>query len=178
MLNADNTLIIAIDIQEKLTKMLSECGLISSNCEKILKMADILNIKTLLTEQYPKGLGSTINNIKAIKNFDTLEKTTFSALATAEIKKYVKEAKKENIIIFGIEAHICVYQTVLDLLKEKYNVYVISDCSASRSEINYRTALDLMKQEGAKIATLEIVLFEFLKSSKHPDFKACQALIK
>jgi len=178
MLNADNTLIIAIDIQEKLTKMLDNCETISLNCEKILKAADILNIKTLLTEQYPKGLGRTIEPIKAIKDFDILEKTTFSAFGTEEIAKYINDSKKENIVIFGIESHICVYQTVTDLLKEKYKVYVVADCCASRSEINYKTALELMKQEGAKITTLEIVLFEFLKSSKHPDFKPCQALIK
>lgn len=178
MLKPENTLVIAIDIQEKLTKMLKNCEEISLNCEKILKMANILNIQTLLTEQYPKGLGSTIPAIKGIKDFDTLEKTSFSALQTENIFEYVKNAKKENIIIFGIEAHICLYQTVLDLLKEKYNVYVIKDCSASRSELNFSASMDLMRQEGAKIATLEIVLFELLKSSKHEKFKECQSLIK
>jgi len=82
------------------------------------------------------------------------------------------------VIIFGIETHICVYQTVLDLLKNGHNVFVVKDCCASRSELNYETSLELMKQQGAKITTLEIVLFEFLKSSKHPNFKEVQALIK
>ena len=85
---------------------------------------------------------------------------------------------KKNIVIFGIETHICVYQTVLDLLKEGHNVYVVADCCGSRNELNYKTALDLMKQFGAKITTLEIVLFEFLKSSKHEKFKEIQSLIK
>ena len=80
--------------------------------------------------------------------------------------------------MFGIETHICVYQTVADLLKEGYDVYVVANCCASRSEINYKTSLELMRQQGAKITTLEIVLFEFLKSSKHPNFKEIQALIK
>ena len=115
---------------------------------------------------------------KEIKDFDTLEKTSFSALQTNDIFEYLKNAKKDNVIIFGIEAHICLYQTVLDLLKEKYNVYVIKDCSASRSELNFNASMDLMRQEGAKIATLEIVLFELLKSSKHDKYKECQSLIK
>ena len=85
---------------------------------------------------------------------------------------------KENIVIFGIETHICVYQSVLDLIQKGYRVYVVGDCCASRKKKNHKTALELMKTFGAKITTLEIVLFEFLKSSKHPNFKEVQALIK
>ena len=106
--------------------------------------------------------------------FKKCEKNTFSAIQTPEFN--FKLAK--NVVIFGIETHICVYQTVLDLIKKGHNVYVVADCCASRSELNYRTSLELMKQFGAKITTLEIVLFEFLKSSKHEKFKEIQALIK
>ena len=179
MLNEKNTLIICIDIQEKLVNMLGEKkDKIKQNAIKLMNCASILNIDTIITEQYPKGLGETIEEIKNIKNFTTLEKTTFSAFQTDEIKEKIKESKKENIVIFGIESHICVYQTILDLLNEGYNVYFAHDCSSSRSEENHRTALELTKQFGAKITSLEIILFEFLKSSRHPNFKEIQALIK
>ena len=178
MINEKNSLIIGIDIQQKLVSMLSDSNEIKDNSIKLLKTASILDIETLLTEQYPKGLGETLDEIKQIKDFKRIEKTTFSAFQTLEFREYLSNKKFENIIIFGIETHICVYQTVLDLLKEKYNVFVVCDCSSSRNKFNHQTALELMKQEGAKITTLEILLFEFLKSSKHPNFKEIQGLIK
>lgn len=172
-MNIENTTIICIDLQEKLVNMIKNPS-VAQNCEKLLSAASIMDIDTVLTEQYPKGLGQTIEKIKEISNFKILEKTDFSALSALQNKHQIKE----NVVIFGIETHICVYQTVLDLLKLGKNVYVISNCSSSRDEFNHNTALELMKQKGAYISTLEIVLFEFLKSSKHQNFKEVQALIK
>ena len=171
MLNSQNTSVICIDLQEKLVNMLNNSEVIAMNATKLMQAASILELDTIITEQYPKGLGSTIESIIAITSFKTFEKTSFSAC------KELPELK-ENIVIFGIETHICVYQTVMDLLQKGHNVYVVADCCASRSELNYNASLELMKQFGAKITTLEIVLFELLKSSKHPNFKEIQALIK
>ena len=173
MLISDTT-ILCVDLQEKLVNMLSNSDFVANNATKLMKAAHILNIDTIVTEQYPKGLGSTIESIHSITSFKKCEKNTFSAIQTPEFN--FKLAK--NVVIFGIETHICVYQTVLDLIKKGHNVYVVADCCASRNELNYRTSLELMKQFGAKITTLEIVLFEFLKSSKHEKFKEIQALIK
>ena len=172
-MNIENTTIICIDLQEKLVNML-EKDTVAINSAKLLRASSILNIDTVLTEQYPKGLGETISSIKEIKDFKTIEKTSFSALKTPEFQHDIKE----NVIIFGIETHICVYQTVLDLLERGHKVYVVKDCCASRSKLNYKTSLELMKQKGAYITTLEIILFEFLQSSKHPNFKEIQGLIK
>lgn len=177
MSDTRNLKILCIDLQEKLVNMIKNES-VANNSIKLLKAADILNIDTLITEQYPKGLGSTIEEIRKINNFKTLEKTTFSAYSTKEISDELKNLKNKNIIVFGIETHICVYQTVSDLIDKGANVYVIKDCCASRDIENHNTALELMKQKGAKITTLEIVLFEWLKSSKHPNFKEIQALIK
>lgn len=174
-MDTNNTTIICIDLQEKLVNMLGKYSQkVADSAAKLMKAASILNIDTIITEQYPHGLGSTINSIKEIADFKTIEKTTFSALATDGFEK----PKNKNVVIFGIETHICVYQTVLDLLQEGYSVYVVADCCGSRNKDNYKAALKLMAQEGAKITTLEIVLFEFLKSSKHPNFKEIQGLIK
>lgn len=178
MFNAKETAVICIDIQEKLVNMLKNSAEIAQNSTKLMKAAAILEIDTIITEQYPKGLGSTIEEIKNIKNFKTIEKTSFSALQTEEFKNEFEKINAKNVVIFGIETHICVYQTVIDLLEKGYSVYVISDCSSSRAVFNHKTALELMKQKGANITTLEIVLFDFLKSSKHPNFKEIQGLIK
>ena len=171
MLDTKDTAVVCIDLQEKLVNMLVNSDFIASSATKLMYASHILNIDTIITEQYPKGLGSTIEPICAITGFNAVEKTSFSAFE-------VLPKLKENVVIFGIETHICVYQTVLDLLKNGHNVYVVADCCGSRSELNYKTSLELMKQSGAKITTLGIVLFEFLKSSKHPNFKEVQALIK
>ena len=178
MFTTYDTTIICIDTQEKLVNMLTYGDKIASNSAKLMKTASILDIDTIITEQYPKGLGSTIDDIKSIKNFKTIEKTTFSALQTEEFYEEFKKLKNRNVLIFGIETHICVLQSVIDLLKIGCNVFVVEDCSASRDENNHKTALELMKQYGAKIITLEIALFNFLKSSKHPNFKEIQQLIK
>ena len=178
MFTTNDTTIICIDIQEKLVNMLNSGDKIASNSAKLLKAASILNIDAIITEQYPKGLGSTIETIKSIKSFKTIEKTTFSALQTEEFYEEFKKLKNKNVLIFGIETHICLLQSVVDLLRLGYKVFVVEDCSSSRDENNHKVALDLMKQEGAKIITLEIALFNFLKSSKHPNFKEIQQLIK
>ena len=111
---------------------------------------------------------------KNIADFKTVEKTTFSALQTLNFP----EIKSENVVLFGIETHICVYQTALDLIEKGKKVYIVADCSSSRSIFDHNTALDALKQQGAIVETLEMMLFQFLKSSKHPNFKEIQALIK
>ena len=178
--NTENSAFLFIDIQEKLVAMLKEKIRIkcSKKAEILASAANILNIKTVLTEQYPKGLGSTIAQVKnnLNENSKTFEKLTFNALLTEGVKEALGNAK--NIFVFGIETHICVYQTVIALLKEGYNVFVIKDACASREKDEYIAGLNLMEKEGAKILTTEVVIFEMLKSSKHPCFKQVQALIK
>jgi len=178
MFNTNDTTVVCIDIQEKLVSMLKNGEMVANNALKHMKTASCLDIDTIITEQYPKGLGSTVEEIKALKPFKTVEKTTFSALQTEEFKEHFKKLKNKNVLIFGIETHICVLQTVIDLIKGGYEVFVVEDCSGSRDENNHKIALEVMKQYGAKIITLEIALFNFLKSSKHPKFKEIQQLIK
>ena len=172
-----NSLILCIDLQEKLVKIAKENKTIE-NAVKFLQAVSLLDMNVILTEQYPKGLGSTIAEILKIKQFKIFEKETFSAFGSQELKNELAKINPKNIILFGIETHICVYQTAIDLMKQGYNVYIVADCCASRSEINYKTSLELMKQQGIYITTLEIVLFEILKSSKHPAFKEIQTIIK
>ena len=178
MLDIDNSVIICIDIQEKLVNMLQNGESVKNNAVKLLKAADILGINTIITEQYPKGLGATVNEIKNIKDFKTVEKTSFSALRTKEFEREFDKIEQENVILFGIETHICVYQTALDHLDEGFNVYIIADCSSSRSKFNHDTALEMLKNQGVNVVSLEMVLFEFLKTSHHPNFKEIQSLIK
>lgn len=179
-ITSENSVFLIIDIQEKLVKMLKDK--VGEICVKkaniLVQTANKLDIKMAITEQYPKGLGCTISDLSKhfTNNTKIFEKTDFNAITTEEIKNFIKE--KENIFVFGIETHICVFQTVINLLKENFNVFVVKDACASREKEEHKTSLNLMEKEGAKIITTEMVLFEMLKSSKHPLFKDLQGLIK
>lgn len=165
--------IVVIDIQEKLVKAVEKHSP-ADNVSKLVHAAKLLDIPVIVTEQYPKGLGSTVDVIqsKLAQNSVLVEKTAFSAFE--DIKTYLKG----RVYIMGIEAHICVYQTVCNLIGHGYDVYVIKDCCASRGKFEFKTGMDLMSQVGAKITCLETVLFELLGSSKHEYFKEIQGLIK
>ena len=179
MLNIEDSVVVIIDIQEKLVNAVGKYSPAEPAC-KLAEAAKILNIPVIVTEQYPKGLGQTVEVLKnsLADNTVFIEKTGFSALLTPEFTEKLNAAGKKQVVIFGIEAHICVYQTICDLIERGYEVYFVKDCSASRNKYEFKTGVDLIKQCGAKVTCCEIVLFEWLKTSKHPDFKPVQALIK
>lgn len=174
-INEKNSAILFIDIQEKLVQMLKK-DKITKKAYILSEMANILGVEKIFTEQYPKGLGSTIDTISKKETDKVFEKTAFNALDTEGVYDALKE--KENIFVCGIETHICVYQTVKALIEKGFNVYVIKDACASRETDEFKAGINLMEKLGATITTTEIVLFELLKTSKHPQFKLVQALIK
>ena len=169
-----NSVILFIDIQEKLVQMLKK-DKITKKTYILSEMANLLDIEKIFTEQYPKGLGSTIASISKKETDIVFEKTAFNALETEGLYEKIKE--KENIFICGIETHICVYQTTKALLEKGFNVFVIKDACASRETDEFKRGIKLMEKLGATIMTTDIVLFEFLKTSKLPQFKQVQALI-
>lgn len=179
MLNAENSLFFLIDIQDRLVGMLKNREEIAKNNSILTKAAKILGVPVIASEQYPNGLGSTILEVREYLNTENiLEKTSFSALATDTIKAKLESLNRKKVVLTGIETHICVYQTARALLDAGYEVYVVKNACSSRSSKDYRTALELMRDYGAKLTCVETVLFELLGSSKHPNFKEIQALIK
>ncbi len=180
MINIEDTAVVLIDIQERLVNMLNKQEPVVKATTRLINAAAIMNIPAIITEQYPQGLGKTIMDITSVMNENTpiIEKTSFSAMQTPEFTEKIKTLGKQNIILGGIETHICVYQTALDLLKEGYNVLIAKDACASRSTDCFKTGIQLMKEHGAVISNVEILLFELLKTSKNPYFKPVQALIK
>lgn len=176
MLKKDNTLIFMVDMQEKLVNVTFAQNEVEV-AEKLIKAAEILHIPVFISEQYPKGLGNTVEYLK--RDFhQKIEKTAFSVLKEKNILDTIESYGKKQILLFGIEAHICVYQTAMDLLEKGFEVYLLKDACKSRKDKEFNAGIELMKQEGVKITCLEIVLFEFLETSKNPDFKAVQQLIK
>lgn len=179
-LNLEDSLVLIIDVQEKLLNAVFNKEQVEKKSAIIAEAAKILGIPVVVTEQYPKGLGNTIPAVKDALAEDTeiFEKTAFSALNNEEILEAIKKHNKKQILIFGIETHICVSQTTAALRELGYDVSVIKDACGSRAEEEYLAGLERMKDNGAYIITTEIALFEWLKGAKHPNFKAVQALIK
>lgn len=179
LLNQESCLLLIIDIQEKLLNAVFNKEDVEKHSVIMSKACCSLNIPVVVTEQYPKGLGNTIPEIKDnSSNCEVFEKTSFNALLEPDINNAVTSAGRKQIIVMGIETHICVHQTVNALIEKGYDVTVVSDACGSRAEKEYLSALDVMKTNGAKIKTTEMILFELLKSAKHSNFKEIQGLIK
>ena len=183
MLNIDDSVLVIIDVQDRLVLASKYGEEVAQNTAKLANATKILNIPTILTEQYPQGLGATVSNVKAAlsNTITTIEKTSFSAQLEPNFKNEIdrlKDLGKKQIVICGIETHICVLQTAADLITQGFEVYVVKDACASRNKKEYKTGLELLKQYGAKITCIEIALFEWLKTAKHPNFKEIQTLIK
>ncbi len=179
VLTPENSLLLIIDVQEKLVNALDK-NIIVKRVSNLAKSARLLEIPVIVTEQYPKGLGATVQEISSELPEDTavFEKTSFNALAEDGVLDKIKSYGKTQIVICGIETHICVHQTAAALLREGFEVYVVKDACASRNKYEFKQGIELMETNGAKVTCVEIVLFEWLKTAKNPHFKEIQALIK
>ena len=176
ILNQETTLFLMIDIQEKLLNAVINKEQLEKKAKILAKTAEILNLPFFITEQYPQGLGKTIKGLD--NGTKTFVKTSFNALLEDDIVVELNKIGKKQIVLFGIETHICVYQTAIALQQKGFDVTLIKDASGSRSEIEHKSAIEILAQNGIKIKTTEMILFELLKSSKHSMFKEIQALIK
>ncbi len=179
MLNTQNSMVLMIDVQEKLVKA-TNADIEAENAGKMIAAANILGLPVLVSEQYPKGLGATVSNVseKFPENTKVIEKSAFSILKEENALDTIKSYGKKQVILFGIETHICVLQTAIELVKNGFEVYLIKNASKSRQDSEHLAGIDVMKSEGVNVVTLEIALFELLETSKNPSFKQVQALIK
>lgn len=179
LLDKNDSLLLIIDVQEKLVNALDK-SIVVTRTATLAKAAQILGVPVIATQQYPKGLGLIVEAIS--KNFtpDTqiIDKTAFSAVKEEGFLDILKSFNKKQIVICGIETHVCVHQTAADLIAEGFEVYVVKDACASRNKYEFKQGIERMQSNGAKISCLEIVLFEWLRDAKHPNFREIQALIK
>ncbi len=179
-LNIENCVLLIIDMQEKLLKAQNNKEKIQKNTIILAKAAKILEITVIVSEQYPQGLGETIREIKnnLPENTRFYEKKSFSCCANTEFVDLIKKANKKQIIICGIESHICIHQTVSDLLSMGYEVYLVKDAISSRKEYEYSIGIERMIFGGAIPSCTEMVLFELIKCSSNENFRQIQGLIK
>lgn len=179
MLNNEDSLLLIIDVQERLVSMLDK-NVVVNRTATLAKAANILGIPIIATQQYSKGLGLIVEPVKQnfAPNTTIFEKSAFSAVQESGFLDSLKSFNKKQIVICGIETHVCVHQTAADLITEGFEVYVVKDACASRRKYEFKQGIERMQANGAKISCLEIALFEWLKSAKNPHFREVQALIK
>jgi isochorismate hydrolase len=172
-----DTLFLMIDIQEKFENIIFEMDEVLQNSNILNKSAEILGIPLIITEQYPKGLGSTCDSIYIPENTPIIEKFKFSSY-TDEVAEIIKGYQKPNIIIYGVETHVCLTQTALELKANGFNVGIVADAVSSRHVDNKLYALTRLGNLGIQIVTTEMILFELLNNSKHLKFREISKLIK
>jgi len=178
----DNSILVIVDIQERLSSAIPEKILsrVTKKTATLSQAANLLDIPVLISEQYPKGLGPTLTEVSEyLPNSSTfIEKTCFSCAQNQEFLTKIKASNKKQIILCGMEAHICVTQTALELQQLNYQVYIASDAICSRKKSNYKNALQRLQQANCIISNSESICFEWLTDATHPQFKAISKLIK
>lgn len=175
----ENTAALIIDMQERLFPHIYQNQQLQKNCAILIKGLKLLEIPLLLTEQYSKGLGATIAPIQILLEENTpLEKMAFSCCGSEDFMKNLQAVNKKFVVICGIEAHVCVQQTVIDLLEKNYQPVVIADCISSRKEADKNIALERMRQAGAVITSYESILFELCRVAGTEQFKQISKLVK
>ena len=179
MLTIENTVLVVIDIQESLARVMHEKDTLLENLQKTIKGAGILDIPMIVTEQVPEKLGATIPEISPLLDtVSPISKSSFSCCGEDRFMRELNGMKREQILIAGIESHVCVYQTTVDLIRMGYEVHIVTDCISSRTPGNRALGIERMKDEGARPTSTEMALFELLKVAGGDRFRKISRLVK
>jgi nicotinamidase-related amidase len=169
-----------IDMQDAFRSKIPHFAEIAGRIAIMVQGARLLGLPILVTEQYPKGLGHTAPEIASVlpESLEIIEKTTFSSCGAEQFQSQLERSAAKQVIVCGIEAHICVNQTVHDLLAKGFQVHLLTDCTGSRNLNDRKAATRKMQTSGAIPCSVEMALFELMRDAKHEQFKAIQELIK
>lgn len=179
MFKADKAALLVIDVQGRLAHMMHRKKDLFKQITIMIEAAKLLKVPIFWLEQYPQGLGETVAEIKALLQAQNYyEKISFSSCGQAQFVTDIKASGRNQMIITGIETHVCVYQTVVDLLAADFQVAVNQDAVSSRTKANKNLGLMRMQQSGAILTSTEMILFELMRSAKHPCFKDISKLLK
>lgn len=173
----DEAFLLLVDMQEKLLPVILDKEILLENTNKLIEGINIMGLPIVVTEQYPRGLGRTDKNIKGLEKANFFEKTSFTAL-TDGVKSELEDIGRKKVILAGIEAHICVYQTARDLLKNGYQVFLLEDVVSSRDKIKKENGIELIRSMGGLVTNIETVLFDMVGDAKNIEFKEISQVIK
>lgn len=179
MLKTDNTVLLIIDIQGKLAHMMQDSEALFDNVQKLIKGVQILDIPIVWMEQNPLAIGRTIPEIADLLTpAKPIEKLSFSCCGNESFIRTVAQLNRKQVLLAGIETHICVYQTAVDLLKQSYEVHIVADAVSSRTAQNRQTGIQRMCDMGAILTSVEMALFELLRVADGKEFRKILKVIK
>jgi nicotinamidase-related amidase len=177
-----NTTLVIIDVQQKLMPVIDSADEVARNIDRLVRGAHVLGVPALLTEQYVKGLGPTIDPVRIAfeetGGYKPIEKGCFSAHGCEAFAAQLAALERTQVLVAGVETHVCVYQTVTDLLRAGFEVTILADAVSSRTPRNREIALRRMVSEGVKLSSTEMALFELLGVSGTDEFRAISRLVK
>ena len=180
ILDRQRTALVVVDIQEAFRPVIPDFERLVERAKIAVKGFQILRLPIIITEQYPKGLGRTVTELLEIipDDFEFIEKTAFSSCGAQPFYERLKETDVSQVVLCGVETHVCVNQTAHDLLTEAFEVHILDDAVGSRHKEDKATAISKMRMNGVVPSCVEMALFELLRDAKHEQFKEIQALIK
>lgn len=179
MLEVQNCCLVIVDVQGKLAELMYDREVLFKNIQILIKAAKILSIPIIWCQQQPKSIGVTVPQIaNLLTDIEPVNKACFSCCGLDEFNNKLNSLNRKQILLCGVEVHVCIYQTTVELIKTGKQVHLITDAVSSRTEENKITAIERMKTEGVKISSTEMAIFELLKTAEHPHFKQIIELVK
>ena len=179
MLQIHNCCLVVVDVQGKLAQLMYDKQALFKRIQILIKAAKILDIPIIWCQQCPDSLGPTVPEIaQLLAGNEPIDKAAFSCCGSEEFSARLNELARQQVVLCGIEAHVCIYQTAVDLLRKGFGVDVIAEAVSSRTAENKQIALSRMARQGVNISCTEMALFELLKTAEHPQFKQIAKLIK
>jgi nicotinamidase-related amidase len=179
-LDREKAVLIVVDVQQRLVPSMDPAvyDRVRRSIDCVVRGAELLSVPVVATEQYPKGLGPTVPELSAACAGTVIEKLSFGSCGEPVFRDHLRGLGRTQVMVTGMEAHVCVYQTVLGLLEAGYRVHLLRDAICSRAKTDYLASLDNAKSAGAVVTTTEMALFQLLRTAAAPEFKAVSAVIK
>jgi len=179
LLSQEDSVLMIIDMQGNLYESMQDKEFLLENVRKLVRGMQVFGIPVIVTEQIPEKLGPTIEPVASLlPDARRLPKSDFSCCGDEKIMKALKAAERQQVLLCGIETHVCVYQTAVDLLGFGYDVHLVADAVSSRTVLNREIGIEKMRDEGARLASTEMVLFELIRSADDPKFKDIFRIVK
>ncbi len=179
MLEIPDCCLVVVDVQGKLAQLMTDKDALFKNIQILIQAAKILEIPILWCQQAPEALGPTVPEIAALlTGIEPINKVSFSCCGEEKFSAELNSLAREQVLLCGIETHVCIYQTAMDLMEGGLEVTILADAVSSRTEQNRQIALARLAAEGAHVSSTEMALFELLKTAKHPQFKQVAKLVK
>jgi len=179
LLSVEDSVLMVIDMQGNLYESMQDKQFLSENVQKLIRGVQVFGIPVIVTEQIPEKLGPTIDPVASLlPDVRRIPKSEFSCCDDEKIMKALKSVERRQVLLCGIEAHVCVYQTALDLLEFGYDVHLVADAVSSRTVRNREIGVEKMRDRGVHLASAEMVLFELIRTAEDPKFKEILKIVK